>query len=120
MSTTSDQQPQDLRSNASETEAQIAVDEVDVAALEPSRTEWVEPSIHQAQETLYRFLLEVVKQWPPEEVLLEFKRLFFYLGDTATSGAAQAVHQLVVSNNQVAFKNTLKRAPCRLREREVS
>ncbi|MCY6493317.1 hypothetical protein [Leptolyngbya sp. GGD] len=110
MSTTSDQQPQDLRSNASETEAQIAVDEVDVAALEPSRTEWVEPSIHQAQETLYRFLLEVVKQWPPEEVLLEFKRLFFYLGDTATSGAAQAVHQLVISNNQVAFKNTLKRA----------
>ncbi|MCU0550010.1 MAG: hypothetical protein MUC48_11735 [Leptolyngbya sp. Prado105] len=111
MSTTSDQQPQDLRSSASDAEAQIAVDELDLVALKPQkpRTE-PDSSIHQAQETLYRFLLEIVRQWPPEEVLLEFKRLFFYQVDAATSGASQSVHQLIVTDQEVEFRNALKRA----------
>ncbi|MBE9013252.1 hypothetical protein IQ250_23930, partial [Pseudanabaenaceae cyanobacterium LEGE 13415] len=67
------------------------------------------PEIYQAQETLYQFLLEVVRQWPPEEVLLEFKRLFFYQIDLASSGAIQAVHQLVLQNDEAEFRNTLKR-----------
>jgi hypothetical protein len=106
MSTRSDQPSQDLRSSASDVEASI--DELDSAASRGAES--IEPSTNQAQETLYRFLLEIVKQWSPEEVLLEFKRLFFFQTDAVTSEAAQALHQLVKRNNSVEFRNTLKRS----------
>jgi hypothetical protein len=110
MSATSDQQPQDLRSSASDAEALL--DELDLDGLETQEPsdESIEPSIYQAQETLYQFLLEIVKQWPPEEVLLEFKRLFFYQIDAAAVGAGQAVHQIVQSNHEGEFRNALKRS----------
>jgi hypothetical protein len=112
MSTTSDQQPQDLRLSASDAEAQIAINELDFAATEARDQSSTsnESSIYQAQETLYRFLLEIVRQWPAEEVLLEFKRLFFYQVETATSGATYAVNQLVASNDESEFRNALKRS----------
>lgn len=62
-----------------------------------------------AQETLYRFLLNIVKEWPPEEVLLEFKRLFFYQFDLVNSNAVHAVYEIIFSNNEIEFRNTLKR-----------
>jgi hypothetical protein len=67
-------------------------------------------NIQQSQETIYDFLLEIVKKWPPEEVLLEFKRLFIYHVDSISSGAIQAVYDIVFSNNQDDFRNTLKRS----------
>ncbi|MBM0741038.1 hypothetical protein JOY44_05300 [Phormidium sp. CLA17] len=67
-------------------------------------------NIQQSQETIYNFLLEIVKKWPPEEVLLEFKRLFIFHVDSISSGAIQAVYDIVFSNNQEDFRNTLKRA----------
>lgn len=82
-------------------------DEVDASASLSTSSEI--PEIYQAQETLYQFLLEVVKQWLPEEVLLEFKRLFFYQVDLANSQAVQAVHQLVLHNDETEFRNALKR-----------
>jgi hypothetical protein len=66
-------------------------------------------SIYQAQECVYDFLLDIVKKWPPEEVLLEFKQLFIYHVDSTTSGAVGAIYEIVFSNNQVEFRNTLKR-----------
>lgn len=72
------------------------------------RTPSESSQLYQAQETLYQFFLEVVRQWPPEEVLLEFKRLF-YQNDLASSEAVQAVHQLVLQNDETEFRNTLKR-----------
>lgn len=108
MNTTSGRQPQDLRSNAEDQPLiEFSLDEID-AGVQTDRLSGV-PEISQAQETLYRFLLEVVKQWPPEEVLLEFKRLFFCPTDLASSGVGQAVHQLVLQNDEVEFSNTLKR-----------
>jgi len=65
--------------------------------------------IYQAQEKLYQFLLEIVKQWEPEEVLLEFKRLFFYQINSSNSEAIDAVYQLIIQNNEVEFRNALKR-----------
>jgi hypothetical protein len=50
-----------------------------------------------------------VKKWPPEEVLLEFKRLFIYHVDSVSTGAMGAVYEIVFSNNQEEFRNTLKR-----------
>ncbi len=66
-------------------------------------------SIQQAQESIYSFLLEIVRKWPPEEVLLEFKRLFIYHTDSISSGAMQSVYDIVFSNNEEEFRNTLKR-----------
>ncbi|NJP09162.1 MAG: hypothetical protein HC866_06445 [Leptolyngbyaceae cyanobacterium RU_5_1] len=67
-------------------------------------------NIRQAQEIVYSFLLEIVKKWPPEEVLLEFKRLFIYHVDSISSSAVQAVYEIIISNNHEEFKNTLKRS----------
>ncbi len=67
-------------------------------------------NLQQAQETVYRFLLDIVKKWPPEEVLLEFKRLFLYHVETTSSGVIQAIYEIVFSNNEEEFRNTLKRS----------
>lgn len=66
-------------------------------------------NIQESQECLYEFLLEIVRKWPPEEVLLEFKRLFIYHVDSISSGAMKAVYDIVFANNQEEFRNTLKR-----------
>jgi hypothetical protein len=66
-------------------------------------------SIQQAQDCLYEFLLDIVRKWPPEEVLLEFKRLFIYHVDSISSNAMQSVYDIVFSNNEEEFSNTIKR-----------
>jgi hypothetical protein len=66
-------------------------------------------NIQQAQDCIYEFLLSIVKKWPPEEVLLEFKRLFIFHTDSISTGALQAIYEIVFSNNQEEFRNTLKR-----------
>jgi hypothetical protein len=63
-----------------------------------------------AQQTIYQFLLEIVKKWPPEEVLLEFKRLFLYHVDSMNSEAVNALYEIVFHDNEVEFRNTIKRA----------
>ncbi len=115
MSTTSGRYPYEQRSEAENqrewTERSID-DAMDWAAIEDQETQAQSESLEtcQAQETLYLFLLEAVKQWSPEEVLLEFKRLFFYPVDLASSGAVHAVYQLVFQDNEVEFRNALKRS----------
>ncbi len=66
-------------------------------------------NIGQAQEKIYTFLLEIVRKWPPEEVLLEFKRLFIYHVDSVNSDAMQSLYEIVFSNNEIEFRNMLKR-----------
>lgn len=63
-----------------------------------------------AQQTIYQFLLEIVKKWPPEEVLLEFKRLFLYHVDSMSSAAVNALYEIVFHDNETEFRNTIKRA----------
>jgi hypothetical protein len=67
-------------------------------------------NIQLAQETIYEFLLDIVKKWPPEEVLLEFKRLFLYHVESTSSGVVHAVYEIVFSNHEEEFRNTLKRS----------
>lgn len=107
MSTTSGRQPRDLRSHIEDQSIENSIDDVEFGAQTARSFE--SPEIYQAQTTLYQFLLEIVNQWPSEEVLLEFKRLFFYQPDSANSGAIQAVHQLVLQDNEAEFRNALKR-----------
>lgn len=69
-----------------------------------------ERAIQLAQQTIYRFLLEIVRKWPPEEVLLEFKRLFLYHVDSVSASAINALYDIVLANNESEFRNTIKRS----------
>jgi hypothetical protein len=66
-------------------------------------------TLKQAQETIFNFLLDIVKKWPPEEVLLEFKRLFLYSVESVEPTVVNAVYEIVFGNNEAEFRNTIKR-----------
>ncbi len=67
-------------------------------------------SLQEAQESIYRSLLEIVKQRHPADAIQEFNSLFFYHNDSISSNLAQAVHQLVLSNDENEFRYTVKRS----------
>lgn len=67
-------------------------------------------SIQESQEVIFRYLLTIVKEWQPSEVLGEFKRLFIYHVDSNSSEALQALYEIVFANNDQEFRNTLKRS----------
>lgn len=68
-------------------------------------------TIQQSQEIIYRFLIDSVKKWSPETVLLEFQRLFiYYEADTVNSDALLAMSDLIFANNEEEFISTLKRS----------
>lgn len=67
-------------------------------------------SIRQAQESVYQFLLEIVKTWHPEDVLIEFKHLFLHHSDSFSADSCQAIYEILLSNNEEEFRNTLKRS----------
>lgn len=66
-------------------------------------------TLQHAQETIFNFLLDIVKKWPPEEVLLEFKRLFLYSVDSVEPDVVKAIYTIVFSNDEAEFRNTIKR-----------
>lgn len=66
-------------------------------------------TIARAQETLYQFLLEIVRHWPPEDVLIEFRHLFIEHGETSSSTVLPALYEIVFSNQEAEFSHTLKR-----------
>jgi hypothetical protein len=66
-------------------------------------------TLQEAQEDIYSFLLTIVKQWPPEEVLLQFKHLFFEYGETASSEVSAAIYTLLFNDDEREFHLTLKR-----------
>ncbi len=67
-------------------------------------------SLQQAQEAIYKFLKNIVNNYPPETVLLEFKNLFISCDTTLDSEGLQALHKIIIYNDEAEFKNTLKRA----------
>jgi len=66
--------------------------------------------LQQSQDIIYRFLLNVVRQWPPEIVLQEFKNLFIYQTEIAKQEVTQALYKIVFENDETEFRNTLKRS----------
>mgnify|MGYP001044443520 CR=1 FL=1 len=66
--------------------------------------------IPKAQQAIYEYLLDIVKDWPPEEVLEEFRHLFIHHVNTASSAILPAIYEIVFSNNEQEFCNTLKRS----------
>ena len=67
-------------------------------------------NIAQAQERLYEFLLEIVKNWPAEAVLQEFKRIYIHPTESVSSEIIPALYHLLFSNQETEFRNTLKRS----------
>lgn len=76
----------------------------------PQRYQGSYLTLEEAQEDIYSFLLTIVKQWEPEEVLIQFRQLFFEYGETASSDVSSAIYILLFSNNEGEFHNTLKRS----------
>ncbi len=66
-------------------------------------------SIEQAQESIYSFLLDIVKQWSAEVVLQEFISLFIQQDNSANLDSVQAINELIAWNNESEFHYTLKR-----------
>jgi hypothetical protein len=68
-------------------------------------------STQQFQETIYQFLLNLVRQQPPAQVLVEFKQLFLdYEPSASNREALRALSQLIVANREKDFCHTLKRS----------
>jgi hypothetical protein len=66
--------------------------------------------VSQAQEIIYNHLLEIVKTWSPDDVLVEFRHLFINHVDTVSSDTLPALYEIVFANQEQEFRNTLKRA----------
>ncbi len=62
-----------------------------------------------AQEMIYSSLVEIVKEWSPEDVLREFKRLFIDCLDSASSNSELGIYEIFTDSNEQDFHHTLKR-----------
>ncbi len=67
-------------------------------------------SVSEAQETIFSFLLSIVKTWDVEDVLAQFKQLFFEYGETASTDVSSGIYVLLFNNDEQEFRNTLKRS----------
>ncbi len=67
-------------------------------------------TIYQEQELIYNYLMRIVKEWSPSEVLAEFKRLFIEAIDTKNNEVLAAIYNIIFINNEEEFRNTLKRS----------
>lgn len=65
--------------------------------------------LEQFQETIYKFLLAIVKQRSAEDVLREFKHLFIYQVGCSNQEALNGLYQIILDKNEHEFRNTLKR-----------
>jgi uncharacterized protein YjbI with pentapeptide repeats len=67
-------------------------------------------NLQQAQEVIYQYLTNLIRNYSPETVLEEFKHLFVYCDSTVGSEGLQALYKIIFNNDEQEFKNTLKRA----------
>lgn len=66
--------------------------------------------VQQAQQTIYDFLLDIVKNWSAIDVLEEFRGLFLQHHETIATSTAPALYTILFANNKKEFHNTLKRS----------
>jgi hypothetical protein len=71
---------------------------------------WSQRDVPRAQETIYDYLFKIVKAWPPEDVLEEFRHLFIYHSNTTGSALLPALYEIVFANQEQEFRFTLKRS----------
>ncbi|MBO3461638.1 hypothetical protein G7B40_015290 [Aetokthonos hydrillicola Thurmond2011] len=66
-------------------------------------------SFEMAQEKIYRFFLEIVRNWKPEDVLNEFKCLFIDTIDVFNSNFSSGIYEIFIESTEDEFHNTFKR-----------
>lgn len=66
-------------------------------------------NVQTAQERIYSFFVKIVKQWTPEEVLQEFKRLFIADIDSGNADSVLGIYAIFEEDKEEEFRNTLKR-----------
>ena len=74
----------------------------------PQRT--ADITLPEAQQQIFDFLLTIVREWPPEEVLQAFHQLFLSHGDTTSSDVSTGLYTILFANSETDFQNTLKRS----------
>ncbi|GAA6624328.1 hypothetical protein [Scytonema sp. NUACC26] len=62
-----------------------------------------------AQEKIYNYFIEIVKTWEPEDVLLEFNRLFLGFFEAVNSDSITGIYELFSKDEEQEFLHTLKR-----------
>ncbi|NES83043.1 MAG: hypothetical protein F6K10_17455 [Moorea sp. SIO2B7] len=68
-------------------------------------------NLQEAQAVIDEYFLTIVKKYPPKQVLIEFKSLFFdYTGTEKNFSATKALSKIIFANNERYFSNTLKRS----------
>ncbi|OWY67296.1 hypothetical protein B7486_32385 [cyanobacterium TDX16] len=67
-------------------------------------------NFEEAQETIYAYLLDIIKQWSPENVLKEFRHLFIQDDDPIDSNVIRCIYEIVFANDRQEFYYTLKRS----------
>ncbi len=67
------------------------------------------PTIQGGQEEIFSYLLYTVRGSTPEETLAVFRQLFINPGDSS-SEAAGGLYPILIANDEVEFRNTLKRS----------
>ncbi len=76
----------------------------------PSQLNKLGVRIQEAQERIYRFFLDIVKQKSPPEVVQEFRHLFIdYNAAPGEPEIIQAISELVFANNEKEYRDTIKR-----------
>ncbi|MEO0405753.1 MAG: hypothetical protein AAF289_00220 [Cyanobacteria bacterium P01_A01_bin.135] len=67
----------------------------------------------EAQNVIFQYLLSIVKIWPAQDVLDEFKHLFIEHSEAEADNDSEllaAIYAIAAANQEKAFKNTLKRS----------
>lgn len=62
------------------------------------------------KEIICNFFLEKVKKELPEKVLKEFEAIFISGSKKVTSAPHEAIRKIIISNQEITFKKTLKRS----------
>ena len=66
--------------------------------------------LHEIQEKVYNLLMNLLQQWQPEDILLEFKRLFIDCLDSAIIlESSPGIYGYFVNKDEPDFRHTLKR-----------
>lgn len=69
-----------------------------------------QPTVQEAQENIFRILLNLVKQGSPETALQEFKHIFIQHVDAGSSDSIAAMYEIIFANDEELFHYTIKRA----------
>ncbi|WP_143467618.1 hypothetical protein [Leptolyngbya ohadii] len=67
-------------------------------------------TIDQLQQQIYDYLLNIVRNWTPADVLAEFKHLFIHHANAMKPEVQSCLYEIIFFNHEQEFRYTLKRS----------